>query len=222
MPTKETKAEFKRFDPFHGLKAQSERRAVGFDARKHREVGVGTHLDKRSAGTDALRGERNSQKRLQQKPVQQVEGKTHKETNYFVDRLGVLYRETVFYNKEGEVQSTSVKRVKEGKVPKEVKAAKDFGLALQETGGISSAPIGTRINIHKGDVSVSSDISGHDRQKLVDLAKKEESKAKERKWYSGFFSGLFSKPRTEIIEKERKRAVKAEKIKSNEVKNFGE
>ena len=198
---KNKKAELTRYDPFAGIAAQSERRAEGFDARKHREVGVGTHLDKRSAGNDALLGERNYQKRLQQKPVKQVEGKKHKETNYFVDRKGVLYRETIFYNKDGEVQSTSVKKVKEGKVPKEVKQTQNLGLALQETGGISGAPIGTQINIRKGDISVNSDISGRDRQKLVDLVKKEETKAKERKWYSGFLSGLFKKPRTEVVEK---------------------
>ena len=208
MPTKKTKAEFKRFDPFHGLKAQSERRAVGFDARKHRETGVSTHLDKRSAGNDALLGERNYQKRLQQKPAKQIEGKKHKETNYFVDRLGVLYKEIIFFNKDSEVQSTSVKRVKEGKVPKTVKQTQSLGLALQETGGISSAPIGTKINIRKGDVTVSSDISGRDRQKLMDLAKKEETKAKETRWYTNFF-GLQRK-RTEIVEKEIVRAKKSE------------
>ena len=198
---KEKKAELRRFDPFKGIKAQSERRAPGFDARKHREVGVGTHLDKRSAGNDALLGERNYEKRLQQKPTVQPKGEKHKEINFFVDRKGILYRETIFYNKEG-------------KVPKEIKQTKDLGLALQETGGISSAPIGTKINIRKGDVSVSSDISGRDRQKLMDLAEKEENKAKEPKWYTNFFN--LRKDKTKIVKKEIVRVKKEEKAKGKQ------
>ena len=198
MPTRKTKKEFERFDPFHGIKAQSERRAVGFDARKHREVGVGTHLDKRSAGNDALLGERNYQKRLQQKPEVVPRGEEHKEINYFVDRRGVLYRETKMFDKKGEVVSTKLKRVKKGKIPKELEAEKELALELQSTGGIASAPLGTRINIRKGDVSVSSNISGRDRQKLLDAAKATEKKVKEPKWYGNFlvnfFSNIFTKP----------------------------
>lgn len=197
METKKRKVgkkELTRYDPFAGIKAQSERRAVGFDARKHREVGVGTHLDKRSAGNDALLGERNYQKRLQQKPEVVVKGEEHKEINYFVDRRGVLHRETKMFDKRGEVVSTKVKRVKKGKVPKELEAEKELALEIQLTGGIASAPLGTRINIRKGDVSVSSNISGRDRQKLMDAAEKTEKKAKEPKWYGNFFSNKLVKP----------------------------
>ena len=192
METKEREAENKkykeRFNPFHGIKFQSERRAEGFDHNEHRAVGVGTHLDKRSAGTDALLGERNYQKRLQQKPEVVPQGKEHKEINYFVDRRGVLYRETKMFDKKGEVVSTKLKRVKKGKVPKELQAAKELALELQSTGGIASAPLGTRINIRKGDVSVSSNISGKDRQRLMDAAEGAEKKVKEPKWYANFFS----------------------------------
>ena len=190
---KEKKAEHRRFDPFHGIKFQSERRAVGFEASKAREVGVGTHLDKRSAGNDALLGERNYQKTLQQKPVKQPKGETHKEINYFVARKGVLFRETKFFDKRGEVVSTKVKKVKKGKVPKELEHEKEMALELQSTGGIASAPLGTRINIRKGDVSVNSDISGRDRQRLMDAAEKTEKKAKEPKWYANFFLNKFTK-----------------------------
>ena len=193
MPTRKTKKEFERFDPFFGFKAQSERRAPGFDADKHRAVGVGTHLDKRSAGTDALLGERNYQKRLQQKPEVVPRGEEHKEINYFVDRRGVLYRETKMFDKKGETVSTKLKRVKKGKVPKELQAEKELALELQSTGGIASSPLGTRINIRKGDVSVSSNISGHDRQKLMDAAKATEKKVKEPKWYANFFSNKLIK-----------------------------
>ena len=196
---KEKKKELTRCDPFAGIKAQSERRAVGFDADKHRAVGVGTHLDKRSAGTDALLGERNYQKRLQQKSEVVPKGETHKETNYFVDRKGILYREVKMFDKKGEVVSTKVKRVKKGKVPKELQAEKEMALELQSTGGIASAPLGTRINIRKGDVSVNSNISGKDRQKLLDATKKTEEKAKEPKWYGNFLTNFFSKIFTKPI-----------------------
>lgn len=186
---KEKKAEYSRFDPFHGLKAQSERRAPGFDADKHRALGVSTHISSREAGNAPLAGDRDYRKTLQQKPVKQPKGETHKEINYFVDRKGILYHEVKMFDKAGNVTSTTVKKVKKGKVPKELKAEQELALEIQSIGGMSSAPIGTKINIRKGDVSVSSNISGKDRQKLKDLAEKKERKPAKGSihWYSNFF-----------------------------------
>jgi hypothetical protein len=191
MKTKEQEAKNKkykeRFDPFFGISAQSERRAEGFDHNEHRALGVSTHISSREAGNAPLDGDRGYMQTLQQKPVKQPKGTPHKETNYFVDRLGVLYRETKFFDKAGNTVKTSIKKVKKGKVPKELKVQHEFALELQSTGGIASAPIGTKINIRKGDISVNSNISGRDRQKLKDLAEKTEQKAKEPKWYGNFF-----------------------------------
>lgn len=179
VKTKETY----RFDPFFGFVAESERRAEGFEADKHRGLSVGTHIDKRSAGNDAMLGDTAYEKTVQTKPTKEIKGESHKEINYYVDRFQLLFRNIKFFDRHGNVSKYTSHKVKTGKYHR----VPEFGLDTEETGGITTGPLGTKLNIHTGDTHTEDNLPLKVRQIIKDSSEKKEKKEETKKWYSNFF-----------------------------------